>query len=113
SPRIAEAVRAGAARAHVEVKAVFDRELRQLTPARRARLTSLLIAACSWSLWDLLRTDLNLSQRGAREAMTAMVAAVIEGELKGSGRYPSARRAAIGGTDHLAAAKAAKPTKTS
>jgi hypothetical protein len=45
----------------------------------------LLIAACSWPLWDLLRRDLNLSQRRAREAMTAMIAAVIERELKVQG----------------------------
>jgi TetR/AcrR family transcriptional regulator of autoinduction and epiphytic fitness len=82
SPRITEAVRAAAARAHAEVKTVFDREIRQLAPARRGRFTALLIAACSWPLWDLLRHDLNLSQRRAREAMTAMVAAVIERELK-------------------------------
>jgi len=40
-----------------------------------------LISACSWPLWDLLRQDLNLSQRRAREAMAAMVEAVIEREL--------------------------------
>lgn len=85
SPRITEAVRTAAARAHAEVKAVFDPEIRQLAPARRGRLTTLLIAACSWPLWDLLRQDLNLSQRRAREAMTAMVAAVIERELKVQG----------------------------
>jgi AcrR family transcriptional regulator len=82
SPRITAAVRAGAARAHAEVKAVFAAEIRQLPPARRGRLAELLIAACSWPLWDLLRQDQNLSQRRAREAMTAMVAAVIEWELK-------------------------------
>ena len=85
SPRITEAVRTAAARAHAEVKAVFDPEIRQLAPARRGRLTTLLIAACSWPLWDLLRQDLNLSQRRAREAMTAMVAAVIEREFKVQG----------------------------
>lgn len=85
SPRITDAVRAAAARAHAEVKAVFDREIRQLPPARRGRLATLLIAACSWPLWDLLRHDLNLSQPRAREAMTAMVAAVIERELKVQG----------------------------
>jgi hypothetical protein len=85
SPRITEAVRAAAGRAHAEVKAVFDCEIRQLPPARRRRLATLLIAACSWPLWDLLRRDLNLSQRRAREAMTAMIAAVIERELKVQG----------------------------
>jgi TetR/AcrR family transcriptional regulator, regulator of autoinduction and epiphytic fitness len=82
SPRIAEAVRAGAGRAHAEVKAVFDRELRQVAPTRRVGFATLLIAACSWPLWDLLRQDLSLSQPRARKAMAAMVAAVIERELK-------------------------------
>jgi TetR/AcrR family transcriptional regulator of autoinduction and epiphytic fitness len=86
SPRITEAVRAGAARAHAEVKAVFDAEIRQLPAARRGRLTAQLIAACSWPLWDFLRQDLGLSQRRAREAMTAMVAAVTERELKAAPR---------------------------
>jgi hypothetical protein len=53
----------------------------------------LLIAACSWPLWDLLRQDLNLSQRRAREAMTAMVAAVIERELKVQGDIARCGRA--------------------
>ena len=82
SPRIAEAVRGGAARAHAEVRSVFDCEIRKLPPARRGRLTALLIAACGWPLWDMLRADLNLSERRARAAMAAMVAAVIERELK-------------------------------
>jgi AcrR family transcriptional regulator len=73
SPRITEAVRAAAGRAHAEVRAVFDSEI--------GRLAALLISACSWPLWDLLRQDLNLSQRRAREAMAAMVEAVIEREL--------------------------------
>jgi AcrR family transcriptional regulator len=81
SPRITEAVRAAAGRAHAEVRAVFDSEIRQLPPARGGRLAALLISACSWPLWDLLRQDLNLSQRRAREAMAAMVEAVIEREL--------------------------------
>jgi len=92
SPRITEAVRAGAARAHAEVKAVFDAEIRQLPPARRSRFTTLLIAACSWPLWNLLRQDLNLSQRRAREAMMAMVAAVIERELKIKGAAAASRK---------------------
>jgi TetR/AcrR family transcriptional regulator of autoinduction and epiphytic fitness len=82
SPRITDAVRAAAARAHNEVKAVFDAEIRQVAPVRRGRFAALLIAACGWPLWDMLRQDLNLSQPRAREAMTAMVAAVIERELK-------------------------------
>jgi TetR/AcrR family transcriptional regulator of autoinduction and epiphytic fitness len=86
SPRIVEAVRAGAARAHAEVKAVFDSEICQVAPARRRRFATLLIAACSWPLWDLLRQDLNLSPHRAREAMTAMVAAVIERELRAARR---------------------------
>jgi TetR/AcrR family transcriptional regulator of autoinduction and epiphytic fitness len=90
SPRIAEAVRAGAGRAHAEVKAVFDPEIRQLALARRGRLTTLLIAACGWPMWDMLRADLNLSQRRAREAMAAMVSAVIERELKGQGEIAAA-----------------------
>ena len=53
-----------------------------LPPARRGRLANLLIAACSWPLWDLLRHDLNFSKPRAREAMTAMIAAVVERELK-------------------------------
>jgi AcrR family transcriptional regulator len=71
SPRITDAVRAAAARAHAEVKAVFDAEIRQVAPARRGRFAALLIAACGWPLWDMLR-----------QAMMAMVAAVIERELK-------------------------------
>jgi TetR/AcrR family transcriptional regulator, regulator of autoinduction and epiphytic fitness len=82
SPQITEGVRAGAARAHAEVKAVFDTEIRQLPTARRGRFTTLLIAVCSWPLWNMLRQDLKLSQPRAREAMMAMVAAVIERELK-------------------------------
>jgi AcrR family transcriptional regulator len=86
SPLIADAVRAGAARAGAEVTTVFDAELRRLTVARRSRLAALLIAACGWPMWDMLRADLNLSQRRAREAVAAMVAAVIERELKSAGR---------------------------
>jgi len=86
SPRIADAVQAGAARAHAEVRMVFDAEIRQLSPARGRRLTRLLTAASSWPLWDLLRHDLHLSQRGAREAMAAMAAAVVERELPASRR---------------------------
>lgn len=82
SPKITEAVQAGAARAHAEVRAVFDPELRQLTPARRGRLATLLIAAFGWPMWNMLRQDLNLGQRQARESMIAMVAAVIERELR-------------------------------
>jgi hypothetical protein len=85
SPLIASAIPAGAARAHAEVNAVFDPEIRQLVRARRSRLTALLIAACSWPLWECLRVDLNLSHGRARETMTAMVAAVIERELKVQG----------------------------
>jgi AcrR family transcriptional regulator len=82
SPRITEGVRIATARAHAEVKAVFDREIRQVAPARREQLAALLIAACSWPIWDLLRHDVGLSQPRARAAMTAMVAAVIARELK-------------------------------
>jgi hypothetical protein len=52
----------------------------------------LLIAACSWPLWNLLRQDLNLSQRRAREAMMAMVVAVIERELKVQGVAAASRK---------------------
>jgi len=45
----------------------------------------LLIAACSWPLWDLLRQDLNLSQRARARGDDGMVAAVIERELKVQG----------------------------
>jgi TetR/AcrR family transcriptional regulator of autoinduction and epiphytic fitness len=82
SSRITAAVRGGASRAHAEVKAVFDKELRQVAPARRGRFAALLIAACGWPLWDMLRQDLNLSQSRARAAMATMIAAVIERELK-------------------------------
>jgi len=85
SPRITEAVRAGAARAHAEVKAVFDPEIRQLAPTHRGRLARLLIAACSWPMWNFLRQDLNLSQGRARQDMSAMIAAAIERELKVQG----------------------------
>jgi AcrR family transcriptional regulator len=106
SPRIAEAVRAATARAHGEVKAVFDCELRQLPPARRARLAALLIAVCSWPLWNLLRQDLNLSQRRARAAMVAMAAAVIERELKGQSEVGGvARRAGLARAGRAAAGR--------
>src|SRR5258708_21557660 len=59
SPRITEAVRTAAARAHAEVKAAFDREIRQLAPARRGPLTRMVIAACSRPPWDPLRQDLH------------------------------------------------------
>ena len=81
SPRITEAVRVGTQRAHAEVKAVFASEIREVAPPRRRQFTALLIAACSWPLWDLLRHDLNLSQRRAREAMAAMIANAMEREL--------------------------------
>jgi AcrR family transcriptional regulator len=92
SSRITAAVRGGAARAHAEVKAVFDNELRQVAPAHRARVAAMLIAACSWPLWDLLRQDLGLGQSRARAAMTAMIAAIIEREVNAQVDVGSGRR---------------------
>jgi AcrR family transcriptional regulator len=94
SPRITEGVRAATARAHAEVRTVFDREIRQLAPAQQDRLAALLITACSWPTWDLLRHDLNLSQRRAREALAAMVEAVIERELTVQGDIAAAAQPA-------------------
>ena len=82
SPQIAAGLRAGTARAHAEVRMVFAAEIARARPTRRKNFSAALIVACSWHTWEILRSDLELNVSRARQAMTEMIASLIETEQK-------------------------------
>jgi hypothetical protein len=71
--------------AAAELETVFAAELLQLPAVRRVELVSALQAVSLWSFWESLRTELGLSQAGARATIaTAFRALFAQAGLTGS-----------------------------
>jgi TetR/AcrR family transcriptional regulator of autoinduction and epiphytic fitness len=63
-----------------ETERVFHRELEAIPPDEREPVGAALVAACSWSTWESLRTHQRLGVSRARAAMAAAIAALLRAQ---------------------------------
>ncbi len=82
SETVVRAVRATAKARRRDLASVFEKEIARIPAADRKLVLDALDAASSGRAWDGMRRDAGLSLAGARDAMRALIAAVLESRLR-------------------------------